>query len=95
MHVRVVRFTGADPGRVRDLMLRVEADGGGPPEGVRLHRLQVVVDEDQQTAVVIQHYESADDLSASEAVFDAMDAGDTPGERVSVDRGSVVFDRTL
>jgi hypothetical protein len=36
--------------------------------------------------VVIQFFESAQDMADSESAFDSMDAGDTPGTRASVDR---------
>jgi hypothetical protein len=35
---------------------------------------------------VIQRFEAADDMSAAEGAFDAMDPADTPGTRTSVDR---------
>jgi hypothetical protein len=34
-------------------------------------------------------------MAAAEAIFDAMDPGETPGVRVSVDRCEVRVDRTL
>ena len=52
-----------------------------PTKGV-----QILHDADQRTAVVIQLFETADGMAAGEAAFDAMDASDTPGTRVSVDR---------
>jgi hypothetical protein len=36
--------------------------------------------------VVLQFFDSADDMRASEAAFDSMDASETPGTRASVDR---------
>ena len=38
---------------------------------------------------MIQLFETADDMAAAEAAFDAMDPGDTPGTRASVDRGEI------
>jgi hypothetical protein len=35
---------------------------------------------------VIQTFDSEEDMRDSEAAFDSMDAGDTPGSRASVDR---------
>jgi hypothetical protein len=45
-----------------------------------------IVDSDERTAAVIQLFEAADDVSAAEGAFDAMDPADTPGTRTSVDR---------
>ena len=52
-----------------------------PAKGV-----QIFHDADQRTAVVIQLFETADDMAAAEAALDAMDPSDTPGSRASIDR---------
>ena len=52
----------------------------------------MIVDNDQRTAVVIQFFDSADDMRDAEATFDAMDASETPGTRVSIDRGELLLD---
>jgi hypothetical protein len=89
MHVRVVRFTDVDPERVEQLVTEIsEADG--PPEGVKATGLQILLDRDQKTSVVIQTFDSADDMRDSEAAFDSMDASDTPGTRASVDRAELL-----
>ena len=90
-YVRVVRFTGVDPERVAALKERV-AENEGPPEGVPSTALKVMLDEEQGTAVVLQSFDSMDDLKAGEAVLSAMDPGDTPGTRESVDRCEVMID---
>jgi hypothetical protein len=84
MHVRVVRFTDVDPDHLASRLS--EIGSGGPPEGVSTKSIQICHDADQRTAVVIQLYESAEDMAASEAALDAMDPGETPGTRASVDR---------
>jgi hypothetical protein len=89
--MRVVRFTDVDPDRVDAMMSRID-ESEGPPEGVKATGLQVLLDREQRTAVVVQQFESAEDMAASEAVFDAMDASDTPGTRASVDRCEQVLD---
>jgi hypothetical protein len=84
MHARVVRFTDVDPdhlaGRVDDV------DSSGPPVDIPAKSIQILHDPDQRTAVVIQLFESADDMAAAESALDAMDPGDTPGTRASIDR---------
>ena len=83
--VRVVRFTDVDPAKVAALTTRLE-EADGPPEGITSSGIQMLYDEQQGTAVVLQMFDSMDDLTSSEAVFEAMPAGDTPGTRASVDR---------
>ena len=85
MHVRVVRFTDVDAGRLDALIAQID-ESEGPPPGIPATGLQILVDEDQGTAVVLQQFDSAEDMATAEAAFDAMDASETPGTRVSVDR---------
>jgi hypothetical protein len=91
MHMRVVRFTDVDPERVEKLVSEIDASSG-PPEGIKATGLQMVVDGDQRTAVVLQFFDSAEDMRDSEAAFDTMDPSDTPGTRASIDRGEVKLD---
>ncbi len=84
MFVRVVRFTDVSPEKIAELNSRVESSDG-PPEGVAMTALKVLVDPDQGTAVVLQHFDSAEDMRAGGEVMSAMDSGDTPGTRASVD----------
>ena len=85
MHVRVVRFTDVDPDRVKQLVEQIDANEG-PPEGVKATGLQILLDEDQRTSVVLQFFDSEQDMRDSEAAFDSMDSSETPGSRASVDR---------
>ena len=84
MYVRVVRFTGVTVERMEAIEAQVR-EAGGPPEGVSSTGISFLYDEGQQTVVVLQHYASASDMEESAKVLDAMDTGDTPGARVSVD----------
>jgi hypothetical protein len=88
VHARVVRFTDVDPDRIESLIEQMEASDG-PPEGVPSTGVDMIVDEDQRTAVVIQYYDSAEDMEEGARVFGAMDASETPGARGSVDSGAV------
>jgi hypothetical protein len=85
MFARVVRFTDVDPehlaGRLDDARGRE-----GPPVDIPAKSVQILHDADQRTAVVIQLFETADDMAAAEGALDAMDPGDTPGTRASIDR---------
>ena len=86
--VRVVRFTGVDSERIAQLQSRVD-EMDGPPPGVNSNGLQVLVDSEQGTAVVLQLFETEQDMADAEAIFDGMDASDTPGTRASIDRCEV------
>lgn len=84
MYVRVVRFTGVDAGRVREMLARIE-ESDGPPEGNPTTGIRVLLDEDQGTAVVEQYFDSAEDMEVGGRAFSAMDPAETPGTRSSVD----------
>jgi hypothetical protein len=84
MHVRVVRFTDVSAERMQELLARVK-QAGGPPPGVPSTGLTVLFDEQQGTAVVLQHFATAEDMDAGGKVFAAMDSAETPGARASVD----------
>jgi len=84
-YVRVVRFTDVDPSRIEQLITQIE-EADGPPEGIVSSGIQILHDADQGTAVVIQSFDSMDDMTTSEAVLEAMPSDMTPGTRASVDR---------
>jgi hypothetical protein len=84
MYVRVVRFTDVSAERMDSMLARIK-ESDGPPPGVSTTRLQVLFDEAQGTAVVLQEYATAEDMSAAAKIFEAMDASETPGSRASVD----------
>ncbi len=88
MFVRVVRFTDVNAERMDSLQSRID-EGGGPPPGVNMSGLKVLFDRDQGTAVVVQSFETAENMAAAEEAFDSMDASETPGTRASVDRCEV------
>ena len=88
MYARVVRFTDVDPDRIAERVAAGE-ERQGPPVEFTFKEIKIMHDEDQRTAVVIQFFESADDLAAAEAPLDSMDPSETPGTRASVDRGEV------
>ena len=91
MYVRVVRFTDVSAERMQQLQARVN-EAGGPPPGVNSSRLQVLFDESQRTAVVLQHFPTAEDMEAGAKVFSAMDPSETPGTRASVDACELKLD---
>ncbi len=94
MFVRAVRFTGVTQERVDAVLARIE-ESDGPPPGIPATGLQMLFDADQGTAVVLQMFATAEDMAAAEAAFSAMDPGETPGTRASVDRCEVRLERTM
>jgi len=85
MHARVVRFMDVDPDHLAERLASIEASEG-PPVDIPAKGIQILHDPDQRTAVVIQLFETADDMAASEGPLNEMDPGDTPGTRASIDR---------
>jgi hypothetical protein len=91
MYVRVVRFTDVSTERMEALRARIE-EAEGPPPGVPATGLTVLFDEAQGTAVVLQYFDTADDMAAGAQAFSAMDPGETPGTRVSVDMSELMLE---
>jgi hypothetical protein len=92
VHVRVVRFTDIDRDRVEAMLSEIDQGEQGPPPGIKATGLQMLMDGDQGTAVVLQFFDSAEDMRDSEQAFDSMDASETPGTRASVDRCELRLD---
>ena len=94
MYVRVVRFTDVSAERMEGLQARIE-ESDGPPPDVPATGLKVLFDESQGTAVVLQYFETADDMAAGAKAFSAMDPADTPGTRGSVDMCELKLERQI
>ena len=94
MFVRVVRFTDVTAERVKGLVAQIE-EAEGPPPGVNTTGIQLLFDEAQGTAVVLQLFDSAEDMRVGGEVFAAMDPGETPGTRASVDVCEIKLDRRM
>ncbi|HKG35781.1 MAG TPA: hypothetical protein VKA89_05015 [Solirubrobacterales bacterium] len=88
MFARVVRFTDVDADHLGERVSDVESREG-PPVDIPAKEIQILHDADQGTAVVIQLFDSADDMAAAEGPLQDMDPSDTPGTRASVDRCEV------
>ncbi len=87
-----MRFTDVDADHIADRLEQMK-DQGGPPEGVPAKGIQFLHDEEQRTAVVVQLFESLEDMKTGEEVLGAMDPADTPGTRASVDRCEIKMER--
>ncbi len=94
MHARVVRFTDVTPERIAQLVSRIE-ENPGPPPGVDSSGMKLLYDEGQGTAVFVGFFADEQKLRDANAVFDQMDAGETPGSRASIDMCEVKIDREM
>jgi hypothetical protein len=94
VYVRVVRFTDVSSERIEGLLARIE-ESGGPPPGIPAKGLKVLFDEAQGTAVVLQYFETADDMETGAQAFSAMDPSETPGTRATVDTCELRLERTM
>ena len=72
MHVRVVRFTDVTAARIDGLLARIE-ESDGPPPGAPATGLKLLFDQAQGTAVVLQYFETAQDMNTGGQAFSAMD----------------------
>jgi hypothetical protein len=93
VYVRVVRFTDVSAERIEGALSRI-TESGGPPPGVSSTRLEMLFDASQGTAVVLQYFETLEDMQAGAQVLSAMDASETPGVRASVDMCEVKLSLT-
>jgi hypothetical protein len=94
MYVRLVRFTDVAAERVEQLLARIEAAGGPPPDVPTTGR-QMLFDESQGTAVVLQFFDTAEDMQTGDQAFGAMDPSETPGTRASVDMCELKLERRM
>jgi hypothetical protein len=94
VYVRVVRFADVSPEKVEALLGRIQ-ESDGPPPGVPATGLRMLFDESQGTAVVLQYFDSAEDMRVGGEAFAAMDPADTPGTRASVDMCELKLERQL
>jgi hypothetical protein len=94
MYVRAVRFTDVSPERIEALVAQIR-EAEGPPPGVPSTGIQMLFDESQGTAVVLQHFDSQEDMRVGGEAFAAMDPADTPGTRASVDVCELKIERRV
>jgi hypothetical protein len=92
MHARVVRFTDVTPERIEEIRQRVD-ENDGPPEGVEATGMQLLVDENQGTALFVGYFADPEKMDAASRIFEQMDASETPGTRQSVDQCEVLINR--
>jgi hypothetical protein len=92
VYIRVVRFTDVTAERVERLVTEIE-ESDGPPAEIPTTGIQLLFDESAGTAIALQLFDSAQDMRKGDQAFGAMDPGETPGTRVSVDMCELKLDR--
>jgi hypothetical protein len=93
MYARAVRFTGVTPERINEIAAEVDKSDG-PPPGVDSTGFQLLVDEAQGTAIFVGYFETEQKMQDASAIFEQMDASETPGTRASVDLCEVKAEAT-
>jgi hypothetical protein len=93
MYARVVRFTDVTPERIAELVARVE-ESDGPPPGVESSAMKLLYDADQRTAIFAGFFDTEQQMRDADAVFQQMDASETPGTRASIDQCEVKIERS-
>jgi len=92
MYARAVRFTGVNDETIANVRAQVE-ESDGPPPGVKATAMKMLYDADQGTALFVAFFANEEDMREADRIFDAMEPGDTPGSRASVDNCEVVIER--
>jgi hypothetical protein len=86
---RVVTFDGVTKDRMQEM--QKEMDEGQPPEGFPPSEMIALHDADAEKSLVVLIFENEDDYKKADDLLNAMPAGDTPGQRTSVQRYDVAM----
>jgi hypothetical protein len=86
---RVVTFDGVSKERMDEM--QSEMDQGQPPEGMPPAEFIALHDADAEKTVVIILFDNEDDYKKGDEILSAMPAGDTPGQRTSVQKYDVAM----
>jgi hypothetical protein len=91
-YARVVSFEGVDSNRMREMSQQIQEDER--PDDIPATEIVVMHDPDAGRALVVLFFETEDDYRKGDAALNAMDPGETPGRRASVDKYEVALRRT-
>jgi hypothetical protein len=86
---RVVAFDGVDSERMAQM--RQEMEGGDRPDDIPATEVIVLHDPDTSKSLAIVFFDSEEDYAKGDAALNAMPAGDTPGQRTSVEKYDVAI----
>jgi hypothetical protein len=90
---RVVEFEGVSQDRVGQMKQRMQ--GGEPPEGMPSMEFVWLHDSEGEKSLVIQFFNSEEDLQRAAEVLEAMPADETPGRRTSVTKYEVAHRQSV
>ena len=91
-YARVVSFEGVSKSRMDEMSQRIREDER--PEDIPASEIVVLHDADREKALVLVFFETEDDYRKGDAALNAMDPGETPGRRTSVEKYEVALRRT-
>jgi hypothetical protein len=89
---RVVKFENVDAGTMEEQRKRIET--GERPDDLPASELVILHDPEGQKALAIVFFDNEEDYAKGDAALNAMPAGDTPGQRVSVTKYQVAMRMT-
>ena len=89
---RVVTFDGVNSERMAEMQR--EMQGSERPDEVPAKEIVVLHDPEGERSLVILFFENENDYGRGDAALNAMPAGDTPGQRTSVEKFQVAFRMT-
>jgi len=89
---RVVTFDGVNSERMAEMASNIE--GGERPEGLNATEMMILHDPEAEKATAIVFFDNEDDYQRGHEILDAMQRGDTPGNRTSVTKTNVAMRMT-
>ena len=84
---RAVTFDGVTPDRMEEM--RAQMQGSERPEGLPASEIVVLHDADAEQALVLLFFDNEEDYAKGDATLNAMDSGETPGQRTGVTKYDV------
>ena len=91
-YARAVTFEGVDRNRIDQLKQQLESDERA--EDIPASEIVLLYDAEAEKSLVIVFFETEDDYRRGDAALNAMDPGDTPGQRTSVTKYEVAVRRS-
>ena len=88
-HARVVSFEGVSSDRMSELENQMREQDR--PDEIPAKEIVVLHDPESEKALAIVFFESEDDYRRGDEALNAMPAGDTPGQRSSVEKYNVAI----
>jgi hypothetical protein len=91
-YARAVTFEGVDRNRIDQLTQQLQSDER--PADIPANEIILLYDADGEKSLVLVFFENEDDYRQGDAALNAMDPGETPGQRTSVTKYEVAVRRS-